>query len=91
MKTFGRCYVRKHRENKGGDKYITLDISLEFGILDKMRITSSEPKDSLVISGKELITSPGIKAKTKAKKIQKGKVCHRKYQYEGPFKYSQGF
>ena len=46
MNNCGRQNVRKHREIKGSDKYATLDISLNFGSMDKMRITSSEPKDN---------------------------------------------
>ena len=61
-----------------------MDIPLKFGILDKMRITYSEPKYNLLVSGKGLITTLGIKDKNKAKEIQKGNVCHRKCQYEGP-------
>ena len=41
MKNCGRHNVRKHREIKGSDKYVTLKISLKFDSLDKMRITSS--------------------------------------------------
>ena len=44
MKNCGRRNVRKHRYIKGSDNYITLDISLKFGSLDKRRITYSEPK-----------------------------------------------
>ena len=61
----------KHREIKGGHKYVTLDISLKFGNLYNMRIKSSEPKDNLGRSGKGLITSLGIKAKTIPKKYKK--------------------
>ena len=43
--------VRKHIEIKGSDKYITLDISLKFGSLEYMRITSSDPKGYLGRSG----------------------------------------
>ena len=68
MKNCGRGNVRKHREIKGSDKYVTLDISLKFFSLDKMRITSSDPKDNLVRSGKGLIASLGIKSKTIPKK-----------------------
>ena len=39
---FSRRNVRKHREIKSSDKYVTLDVSLKFDSLDKMRITSSE-------------------------------------------------
>ena len=49
MKSCSRCNVRKHREIKYGENYITLDISLNFGILENMKITSSEPKDYLGI------------------------------------------
>ena len=41
MKNCDRYNVRKHKEIKNGEKYITLDISLGFGSLDKMKITSS--------------------------------------------------
>ena len=47
MKKCGRCNVRKHKDIKGIDKYFTLDISLKSGSLDKMIVTSSEPKDNL--------------------------------------------
>ena len=43
MKNCGRN-VRKHREIKGSDKYVTLDIPLEFVSLDNIRIISSETK-----------------------------------------------
>ena len=43
IKKCGCCNVRKHREIKGRDKYVTLDTSLNFGSLDNMRTTSSEP------------------------------------------------
>ena len=44
MKHFGHRNVRKHREINNSENYITLDISLGFGSLDKMKTTSSEPK-----------------------------------------------
>ena len=37
LKYFGRCNVRKHREIKGSDKYVTLDISLKFDSLDRIK------------------------------------------------------
>ena len=42
MKFCGRRNVRKHRDVKGSDKYVTLGISLKFDSMDKIRITSSE-------------------------------------------------
>ena len=47
MKNCGCRNVRKHRDIKGSDKYITLDISLKFDSMDKMKITSSESKEKL--------------------------------------------
>ena len=34
------CIVRRYREIKDDDKYTTLEISLDFGSLDKMKIKS---------------------------------------------------
>ena len=62
------CNVRKCREIKYGKKYITLGISLKLGILDKMKITSSEPKDYLGRSGKGLIAYLGINNIVRSKK-----------------------
>ena len=42
MEIVGRRNVRKHREIKNGEQYITLDIYLKSGNLDKMRITTLE-------------------------------------------------
>ena len=62
------CYnVSKHRYIKGSDKYITLEILLKFGSMDKMRITYSDPKNYLGRSVKGLITSMGLKSKTRPK------------------------
>ena len=77
LKNCGCRNVRKHREIKNSDKYTTLEISLKFGSLDKMGITSSEPKDNLGISGKGLITSLGLKAKSRPKKYKKSRYAIR--------------
>ena len=47
MKNCGRRKVRKHKEIKGSDKYVTLDISSKFDSLNKMETTSSESKGKL--------------------------------------------
>ena len=47
MKNCGRHNVRKHKEIKGSDKYVTLDTPSKFDSLDKMKITSSESKGKL--------------------------------------------
>ena len=68
MKNCGSYNVRENREIKDGEKYITLNISLYFGSIDKIKIISSEPKDYLEILGKGLITSLGIKTIIRSKK-----------------------
>ena len=47
MKNCGCHNVRKHREIKGSDKYVTLDISLTFYSLDKIKMTFSYSKEKL--------------------------------------------
>ena len=63
IKNCGCCNVRKHKEIRGSDKYVTLDISSKFDSLDKMKITSSESKGKLERSGKGLINSLGFNTK----------------------------
>ena len=75
MKNFGRHNARKHIEIKGSDKYVTLDISLKFDSLEKMKITSSESKEKLGISGKELITSLGLKSKSSPHKYKRARYA----------------
>ena len=41
MKNGGRHNVRKHKEIKGSDKYVTLNISSNFDSLENMKIKSS--------------------------------------------------
>ena len=80
MKNGGRLNVRKHIEIKGGDKYVTLKISLKFVSMDKMRIISSYTKDNLGRPVKGLITSMGIKSKTGPKKYKKARYAIWKCQ-----------
>ena len=79
MKNCGCRKVRKHKEIKGSENIVTLDISSKFYSLDKMKITSSESKGKLERSGKGLIASLGFKTKARSKNT-KGKVCHQKCQ-----------
>ena len=74
-KNGGRRNVRRHIEIRGSDKYVTLDISLEFYSLDNMKITSSESKDNLGRSGKGLITSLGLKAKVRPHKYKEARFA----------------
>ena len=48
MENCGHHNVNKHVYIYGSNKYFTLDISLKFDSLDKVRITSSESKVKLV-------------------------------------------
>ena len=50
MKICGRRNVRKHKEIKGIDKYVTLYILLKFYSMYKMKITYSESKGKLEVS-----------------------------------------
>ena len=75
MKNCGRLHVRKHIDIKDRDKCVTLEISLKFGSLDKMRITSSDPKDNLGRSGKGLITSLVLKSNVRPKKYKKARYA----------------
>ena len=63
--------VRKHKEIKGSDKHVTVDISSKFDSLNKMKTTSSESKKKLERSGKGLITSLGFKTKSRSQKYKK--------------------
>ena len=74
MKNCGRRKVRKHKDIKGSNKYVTLDISSKFDSLDKMKTTSSKSIGKLERSGMGLVTSLGFKAKLRFTKIQKRKV-----------------
>ena len=41
MKNLGRRKVRKHKDIKGSDKIVTLNVSEKFDSLNKMKTTSS--------------------------------------------------
>ena len=79
MNNFGRCNVSKHRVINGSDKYVTLDILLEWDSLYKMRTTSSDSEFYLGRSGKGLTTSLGIKTKTRPKKCKKERYAIRNF------------
>ena len=72
-KNCGHCNVRKHIEIKGSDKYLTLDTLLKFYSPDKIKIPSSKSKYNLKRSGKGLITSLGLKYKTRPNKCKKAR------------------
>ena len=71
MKNCGRRKVRKHKEIKGSDKIVTLDISERFDSLNKMETTSSESKGKLGRSVKGVVTAMEFKTKVRPKKYKK--------------------
>ena len=77
MKNCGRRNVRKHKEIRGSDKYVTLDISEKFDSLNKMETTSSESKEKLERSGKGLVTALAFKTKVRSTKYKQEKYAIR--------------
>ena len=71
MKKCVRRKVRKQKEIKGSDKYVTLEISSKFDSLDNIKTTSSDSKGKLETSGKGLVTSLGFKTKVRSRKYKK--------------------
>ena len=73
MKHFGRRKDKKHKEIKGSDNYVALDVLSKFNSLDKMKTTSSESKVKLEGSGKGLVTSLSFKTKVRSQKYKKAR------------------
>ena len=88
MKNCGCLKVRKHKDIKGSDTIVTLNVSANFDSLNKMETTSSDSKGKLGRSGKGVVTALALKTKVRSKN-KKGKVCHRKCQHEVPFQHYQ--
>ena len=80
MENLYRRNVRKHREIKCSDKYVTLYISLKIDSQDKMKITSSDSKKKNGNIRKGVDCLSGFQGQSKATQMQKGKVCHQKCQ-----------
>ena len=68
MKNCGCRKVRKHKEIKGIDKIVTLNVSAKFDSLNKMKTTSSVSKGKLGRSGKGLVTALDFKTKVRSQK-----------------------
>ena len=75
MKHFGRRKVGKHKDIKGSDKIVTLNISEKFDSLNKMKTTSSDSKEKLGRSGKGLITALDFKTKVRSQKYKKSRYA----------------
>ena len=75
MKSGGRCKVRKHKEIKGSDKIVTLNISAKFDSLNKMETTYSGSKGKLGRSGKGLVTALSFNTKVRLSKYKKARYA----------------
>ena len=81
MKNCGQRNVRKHKEIKGSDKCVTLNIygilniSEKFDDLNKMETTSSESKLELEGSGIGLVADMDIKTKARSKKYKNSRYA----------------
>ena len=75
MKICGRRKVSKHKQIKGSDKYVTLDISAKFDSLNKMEITVSESEEKLEKPGKGLVTTLAINTKVRSQKYKKARYA----------------
>ena len=71
MKNCDRCKVRKHKEIKGSDNIVTLNVSAKFDSLNKMETKSSESKGKLERSGKGLVTALALKTKVRSKNTKR--------------------
>ena len=76
MRNCGQRNVSKHKDIKGSDERVTLNmyeilnISEKFDNLDKMETTSSESKVKMEGSGKGLVTILALKTKARLKNIK---------------------
>ena len=83
MKNCGCRKVRKHKEIKGSDKcvilniYEILNISEKFDDMDKMETTSSESKVKMDGSGKLLVTALDLNTKARSTKYKKARYAIR--------------
>ena len=75
MKNCGRRKVGKHKEIKGIDNIVTLNVSAKFDILDNMKTTSSESKGKLGRSGKGLVNALALKIKVRSQKYKKARYA----------------
>ena len=77
MRNCGKRNFRKHREIKGSDKIVSLNIYEILSILEKfdnlnnMETTSSESKVELERSGKWLVTALALKTKARPKNTKR--------------------
>ena len=65
--------LKKHKEIRGSDKYVTLDVSSKFDSLNRMKITSSESKVKSGKIRKGVDYLSGFQDQNKVAKIHKRK------------------
>ena len=79
MRNCGQCNIRKHKDIKGSDKCVTLNmyeilnVSDNFDDMDKTETTSSESKVKMEGSGKWLVTALALKTKARSMKYKKAR------------------
>ena len=71
MKNCCRRKVRKHKEIKGSDNIVTLNILAKFDSMKRMETTSSESKGKLGRSVKGLVTALASRTKVGSSKYKK--------------------
>ena len=74
MTSYGGRNVRKHREHKKFEQYISLETSFEIVCMEKREFASSELRDYMGISGKEMNNYLDLRTKTLNKK-QKARIA----------------
>ena len=75
LKCFGRRKVSKHKEIKGSNKIVTLNVSANFDSLNNMETTSSESEVKLGRSGKGSVTALALKTKVRSIKYKKARYA----------------
>ena len=75
MKNCGHRKVSKHKEIRGSEKCVTLNVSEKFDSLNKIETTSSESKVELETSGKGMATALALKTKARSKKYKKARYA----------------
>ena len=70
-RSFGHCNIKKHKEIRNSEQYITLNISLKLDFLDNTEVTYPGSRDYIGTSGKRMNTSMTFSTIRSSKKKQK--------------------
>ena len=71
IRNCGQNNLGKHKEIKGSDNIVTLNVSAKFDSMNKMETTSSESKGKLGRSVKGLVTALDLKTKFSLKNTKR--------------------